>query len=86
MKHFKVFGCPAWVHISSRECKAPPPRPYNFIGYDDNVKAYRLMDPETHEIFIERNIRMNYDLHRDPLKLNLVNPPQQNVVVVPING
>ena len=53
MKHFKVLGCPTWAHISSREYKAPPPRPCTFIGYEDNVKAYRLMDPETHEIFIE---------------------------------
>ena len=56
MKHFRFFSCPTWAHISSRECKAPPPRPCTFIGYEESVKAYRLMDPETHEIFIERNI------------------------------
>ena len=55
VKHFRVFGCLAWACISSRECKAPTPRPCIFIGYEDSVKAYRLMDPETHEIFIERN-------------------------------
>ena len=56
VKHFRVFGCPAWAHISSRECKPPPPQPCTFIGYGDNVKAYRLMDPKTHEIFIERGM------------------------------
>ena len=56
MKHFRVFGCPTWAHISSRECKALPPRPCTFIGYDKSVKAYRLVDPKTREIFIEMNV------------------------------
>ena len=59
VKHFIVFGCPTWAHISSRECKAPPLRPCTFIGYDDNVKAYRLMDSETREIFKERNVHFD---------------------------
>ena len=56
VKHLRVFGCRAWVNISSRECKAPPPRPCTFIGYEESVKAYRLMDLETHEIFVGRNV------------------------------
>ena len=40
VKHFKVFGCPTWENISSKECKATPPRPYTFIKYQDSVKAY----------------------------------------------
>ena len=34
VKHFRVFGCPVWAHIFSRECKAPPPRPCTFIKYE----------------------------------------------------
>ena len=56
MSHFRVFGYPTWENISSKGCKAPSPRPYTFIGYEDNVKAYRLMDPETHEIFVEKDV------------------------------
>ena len=52
----KKTSCPLWENISSREYKAPPPRPCIFIGYEDGVKAYRLMDPKTHDIFIERNV------------------------------
>ena len=58
VKQFRVFGCLAWAHISSRECKAPPPRPCTFIGYEESIKAYRLMDPEIYEIFIERNVHL----------------------------
>ena len=27
-----------------------------FIGYEDSVKAYRLLDPETHQIFVEKDV------------------------------
>ncbi len=53
--HFKVFGCPTWANISSRGCKEPSPRPFTFIDYEDSVKAYRFMDPETHKIFVEKD-------------------------------
>ena len=56
VSHFRVFGCPAWENLSSRSCKALTPRPCTFIGYDDRKKAYQLMDPETHEIFMEKDV------------------------------
>jgi hypothetical protein len=40
VKHFRIFGCPTWEHKSSRECKEPPPRTCNFIGYEESVKPY----------------------------------------------
>ena len=56
VSHFRVFGCPAWANISSKSCKVPAPRPCTFIGYEDRMKAYRLMDPETHQIFVEKDV------------------------------
>ncbi len=46
--HFRVFDCPAWAKRSSKGCKAQSFRPCTFIGYEDSVKAYRLLDLETH--------------------------------------
>lgn len=54
--HFKVFGCPTWANRSSKGCKAPPPWPCTFIRNEDGVKAYKLMDPKTHEIFVEKDV------------------------------
>ena len=54
--YFRVFGCPAWANKSSRECKAQFPQPCTFIGYEDSVKAYRLLDPETHQFFVEKDV------------------------------
>ena len=29
---------------------------FTFIGYEDSVKAYRIMDPEIHHIFVEKDV------------------------------
>ena len=57
VSHFRVFSCLAWENLSSKGCKARAPRPCTFIRYEESVKEYRLMDPETHEIFIERDVQ-----------------------------
>ena len=62
VRQFRVFSYPTWENISSRGCKAPPPRPCTFIGYEENVKAYRLMDPKTHEIFVEKDVHFEESL------------------------
>lgn len=54
--HFRVFNCPAWAKISSKGCKEQSSWPCTFIGYEDNVKAYRLLDPETHQIFVGKHV------------------------------
>jgi len=56
LSHLRVFGCPTWASHSSRSCKEPTPCPCTFLGYEDNAKAYRLMDPERHEIFVEKDV------------------------------
>ncbi len=45
VSHLRVFNFLAWANLSSKSCKALAPRPCTFISYEDNVKAYRLMDP-----------------------------------------
>ena len=56
MTHFRVFSCPAWANKSSRGCKEQFPQPCTFIGYEDCVKEYRLLDLETHQIFVEKDV------------------------------
>ena len=56
VNHFRVFDCLAWENLSSRGCKAPIPHTCTFIRYEDRMKAYRLLDPKTHEIFVEKDI------------------------------
>ena len=58
VNHFKVFGCTTWARIPPQEQKALEPQrnPCIFVGYLDHLKAYKLMDLETHEIFYKRSV------------------------------
>ncbi len=58
VKHFRVFGCLAWARIPPQKRKTlePQSKPCTFVGYADHLKAYKLMDPQTHEIFFERSV------------------------------
>ena len=58
VKNFKVFGCPTWARIPQQKRKAlePQRKPCIFFGYPNHLKAYKLMDLETHKIFYERSV------------------------------
>ena len=60
VKHFKKIGCPAWARIPPQKRKAlePQSKPCIFVGYPDHLKAYKLMDLETHKIFYERSVHL----------------------------
>ena len=76
VSHFRVFGCLAWANLSSKGCKAPAPRPCTFIGYEDRMKAYKLMDLETHKIFVEK------DVHFEESSPNLSSTPLHTLYTV----
>ena len=58
VKHFKVFGCTAWARIPPQKRKALElqRKLCIFVGYPDNLKAYKLMDLETHKIIYKRSV------------------------------
>lgn len=64
IRHFRVFGCLAYSLIPSqhREKFDEKGEKYIFIGYSDESKAYRLINPKTNELIISR------DVHFDEMK------------------
>lgn len=78
VRHFRVFGCPAWARIPPHKRKSLEPKshPCIFVGYPEGVKAYRLMDPETHEVFIERNVHFE----ESSPSLTSLPPPPSSIV------
>ena len=65
---------------SSKGYKAQFPRPCTFISYEDSVKAYRLLDPETHQIFVEK------DVHFEESSPNLSSNPLRTSYCVEIDS
>jgi hypothetical protein len=57
--HFHIFGSRAWARIPSEKKKAldPQSHPCIFVGYPDGVKGYRLLDPSTDQLIIERSVQ-----------------------------
>ena len=49
LRHLKVFGCLALAHIPKerRDKWDPKAKRMIFTGYDDDIKGYRLIDPDT---------------------------------------
>jgi hypothetical protein len=56
--HFHIFGSCAWAKIPSEKRKALDPHSIDciFVGYLDNVKGYRLIDPSTDRLIIECSV------------------------------
>ncbi|KAH9294951.1 hypothetical protein KI387_038539, partial [Taxus chinensis] len=61
VEHFRVFGSKAMARIPKKKRKAlePQSKPCIFVGYPDGVKGYRLMNPTSHELYIERSVKFD---------------------------
>lgn len=58
LKYLRVFSSKAWAYIPREkrgkwDAKA---KELMFTGYDENIKGYRLIDPETRKITISRDV------------------------------
>ena len=58
---FQVFGSYAWAHIPKKKRKALDKKstPLIFVGYYGDMKAYRLIDPATHDVFFHTHVQFD---------------------------
>jgi transposase InsO family protein len=61
VSHFRVFGSIAWAHIPDEKRKALQPKSEKciFVGYSEDVKGYRLLQPHCNEIIIRRDVKFD---------------------------
>ena len=80
VSHLRVFGCLAYALLpdSKRQKMDPKSKPYTFIGYADNSKAYRLYDNETGTIVERRDVVFS---ERELGSLVLTSPQQRDSVL-----
>ena len=59
-----MFGCEAWAHIPDEKQKALQPKSEKciFVGYSEDVKGYRLLQPHSHDIIIRRDVKFYENL------------------------
>jgi hypothetical protein len=72
ISHFYIFGNVAWAHILDEKRKALQPKSEKciFVGYFEDVKGCRLLQPHCNEIIIRRDIKFDENLL--PCEPNLV--------------
>ena len=56
-----MFGCEPWAHIPDKKQEALQPKSekYIFVGYSEDVKGYRLLQPHSHDIIIRRDVKFD---------------------------
>jgi hypothetical protein len=59
-----VFGSEAWAHILDEKRKSLQPKSEKciFVGYSEDVKGYRLLQPHSNEIIIRRDVKFDENL------------------------
>jgi hypothetical protein len=64
VSHFHVFGSVAWAHIPDEKRKELQPKSEKciFVGYSEDVKGYRLLQPHCNEIIIRRDVKFDENL------------------------
>ena len=75
------FGCDAYALILKHQHSKldPKSKRYIFVGYGDGIKGYRLWDPTTHKIIINRDVKFNESSLDNPdvdIKLKQENVPK----------
>jgi len=57
----RVFGCDAYALVPKHQRTKldPKSKRYVFVGYGDGTKGYRLWDPTTRKIIINRDVKFN---------------------------
>ena len=64
VKHLRVFGCKAFVYIPEEKRTKLQNRAFEgiFVGYSDNVKGYRILNPKTAKVTISNSVTFVEDL------------------------
>jgi hypothetical protein len=64
VSHFRVFGGIAWAHIPNEKRKALQLKSEKciFVGYYEDVKGYRLLQPHCNEIILRRDVKFDENI------------------------
>jgi hypothetical protein len=64
VSHFCVFGSVAQAHIPNEKMKYLQPKTEKciLVGYYEDVKGYRLLQPHSNEIIIRRDVKFDENL------------------------
>jgi hypothetical protein len=64
VSHFRAFGSVTWAHIPNEKRKPLQPKSEKciFVGYFEDVKGYKLLQPHSNEIIIRRYVKFDENI------------------------
>jgi hypothetical protein len=75
LRHMRIFGCLAWVHIDSQFRSKLAPKAWKgaLVGYDPhNLRCYRIYDPSTGKV--KATTHVTFDERRSLNKITTLQP------------
>ncbi|CAH1378632.1 unnamed protein product, partial [Tenebrio molitor] len=79
VSHLRIFGSPVMVHIPKekrRKWDKKAGKVY-LVGYSDNIKGYRLYDPESRKIIVARDVVVMENVSDNSTTATLVEDKEQ---------
>jgi hypothetical protein len=79
VSHLRIFGSPVMVHIPKekrRKWDKKAGKMY-LVGYSDNIKGYRLYDPESRKIIVARDVVVMENVSDNSTTATLVEDTEQ---------
>jgi hypothetical protein len=79
VSHLRIFGSPVMVHIPKekrRKWDKKAGKMY-LVGYSDNIKGYRLYDPESRKIIVARDVVVMENVSDNSTTATLVEDKEQ---------
>lgn len=64
----RIFGCLAYLHLQKCSKLQPKAKPLILVGYGDQSKAYRCLDPVRKKIVISRDIHFDESIVGIPVQ------------------
>ena len=61
--HMQPFGCTVYVHVPKEKRRKLDSKAVKcvFVGYDENIKGFRVWNPMANKIQVARDVRFTYD-------------------------
>jgi hypothetical protein len=85
VSHFKIFGCPVFIHIPKEKRNKLDPSGKNgiFVGYCEVSKAFRIYIPGQHHIEINRDVTFDEDAALKKSKIYQLEEVYEEEPVIP---
>ena len=85
LSNLRIFGCQAWVQVPKQRRKKWDEKSVKliFVGYPEDYKAYRFIDPKTKSLVVSRDVVFIEGLESNEIAENAESPRGDEPITLP---